>query len=296
MVQPAHPCVTRVRTADGVGLHVESSGDGPPVVLIHGLGYATWAAQPIHTTLATAARLVTFDNRGSGRSDKPAGPYTIRLLAEDAASVIAHAGGPVHLVGYSMGGYIALTVALRHPHLVRSLVLIATSAGGPDSQDVPEETRRAWAAAAEAQDPGEFARRTMPLSFRPGWTDAHPQRFEEILRARLAHPTPIAAWQAQYDACAAYLATGVQASRVHVPTLIVHGTADRVVPYANARPLAAAIPQARLVTRVGAGHLCWFEEPDQIGSVIAGFIRGTAAVTDVPNADPQHLPPDGRAP
>jgi pimeloyl-ACP methyl ester carboxylesterase len=276
LIRPAHPSVARVRTADGVGLHVESYGSGAPVVLIHGLGYATWATEPLRPRLAAAARLVTFDNRGSGRSDKPAGPYSIRLLAEDAASVIAHAGGPVDLIGYSMGGYIALTVALRHRHLVRSLVLIATSAGGPGSRTLPEETRQAWAAAAAVGDPAEFARRTMPLSFRPGWTDAHPQEFEEILRARLAHPTPIAAWQAQYDACAAYLATGVQASRVAVPTLVVHGTADRVVPYANARPLAAAIPRARLVTRIGAGHLCWFEEPDQISSLIADFIGGDA--------------------
>jgi pimeloyl-ACP methyl ester carboxylesterase len=281
-MRAAHPTdpvsVTRTRTADGIEVHVESCGEGPTVVLIHGLGYATWAAAPLRAGLAPRHRFVTFDNRGSGRSDKPAGPYSIRLLAEDAASVIAQAGAPAHLIGYSMGGYIALTVALRHPHLVRSLVLIATSAGGPESHGVPEETQAVWASAAALDDPAAFARRTMPLSFRPGWTDTHPDRFEELLRARLAHPTPVASWQAQYDACAAYLVTGVQASRVAVPTLVIHGTADRVVPYANARPLVAGIPQARLVTLPGAGHLCWFEETARLNALISDFYAAVTAL------------------
>jgi pimeloyl-ACP methyl ester carboxylesterase len=281
-MRPAHPTdpvtVTRARTADGIGVHVESCGEGSTVVLIHGLGYATWAAAPLRGGLARRHRFVTFDNRGSGRSDKPVGPYSIRLLAEDAASVIAHIGAPVDLVGYSMGGYIALTLALRQPHLVRSLVLVATSAGGPASHGVPEETQRVWASAAAVGDPAEFARRTMPLSFRPGWTDTHSGRFEEILRARLAHPTPVASWQAQYDACAAYLATGVQASGVAVPTLVMHGTADRVVPYTNARPLAAAIPQAQLVALPGAGHLCWFEETDRVNALIGDFYASVTAL------------------
>jgi 3-oxoadipate enol-lactonase len=276
--QPTDPVtVTRAHTADGIGIHIESCGQGPTVVLIHGLGYATWAAAPLRDRLARRHRFVTFDNRGSGRSDKPVGPYSIRLLAEDAASVIAHVGAPVHLIGYSMGGYIALTVALRHPHLVRSLILMATSAGGPASDGVPAETQRIWASASAVGDPAEFARRTMPLSFRPGWTDTHPDDFEEILRARLAHPTPMASWQAQYDACATYLATGVQASDVAVPTLVIHGTADRVVPYSNAPPLAAAIPQAQLVTLPGAGHLCWFEEADGLRAVIGDFYASVTA-------------------
>src|SRR4051812_46238667 len=117
-VQPTDPVtVTRSLTADGVGLHVESCGQGSAVALIHGLGYATWASESLRDRLARRCRFVTFDNRGSGRSDKPAGPYSIRLLSEDAASVISRAGPPVHLIGYSMGGYIALTVALRHPRL-----------------------------------------------------------------------------------------------------------------------------------------------------------------------------------
>ncbi|WP_406036364.1 alpha/beta hydrolase [Micromonospora sp. NBC_00898] len=268
----------RTFTADGIGIHVETCGQGPTAVLIHGLGYATWAGAPLRDRLARRNRFVTFDNRGSGRSDKPAGPYSIRLLAEDAASVIAQIGAPVHLIGYSMGGYIALTVALRHPHLVRSLVLMATSAGGPTSHGVPEETQRRWAASAAADDPAEFARRTMPLSFRPDWTVRHADQFEEILRARLAHPTPTESWQAQYDACAAYLATGVRARDVAVPTLVIHGTADRVVPYANARPLAAAIPHAQLVTLPGAGHLCWFEEPDDLTAIIDDFHAAVTAV------------------
>jgi pimeloyl-ACP methyl ester carboxylesterase len=262
----------RVTAADGTSLHVESAGSGEPVIMVHGLGYAAWAAEPLRSRLAQSKRFVTFDNRGSGQSDKPPGPYTIRLLAEDAAAVARSLDEPSHVIGYSMGGYIALTLALRHPELVRSLLLIATSAGGTEASDVPADTRAAWAAAA-GSPPAEFARRTMPLSFRPGWTDEHPEAFEQVLAARLAHPTPTAAWQAQYEASASYLATGVHADQIRVPTLVAHGTADRVVPFANAEVLTATIPGARLACLPGAGHLCWFEQPDTVGDLILDFLR-----------------------
>ncbi|GAA0903411.1 alpha/beta fold hydrolase [Virgisporangium aurantiacum] len=274
--------VEQVTAPDGISLHAEGGGDGPPVVMVHGLGYASWAAEPIRPILSREHTFVTYDNRGSGRSDKPDGPYSIRLLAEDAVAVIERLCGQSHLIGYSMGGYIALTVALRRPDLVSSLVLIATSGGGGHATDVPEQTRRAWDAAS-GLPPGPFARETMPLSFRPGWTDERPQDFEDILRRRLAFPTPPAAWRAQYGACADYLGSGVHVERVSAPTLIIHGTADRVVPLPNAFALVGAIPDARLCVLTGAGHLTWFEQPDRVADLISEFYRSlrrtTTAVT-----------------
>jgi pimeloyl-ACP methyl ester carboxylesterase len=257
-------------------LHVETRGAGDTILFIQGLGYATWAWTPQLDALEGRARVVAFDNRGAGRSDKPEGPYSIRLLAEDALAVLQKIGsGPAHVVGCSMGGYVALTLALRHPKAVRSLVLISTSAGGDGALDVPDQTLRAWRRAAGAS-PEEFARQTMPYSFAPGWVDTHPAEFERWLEARLAYPTPPFAWRAQFDASARFLAEGLGAGSIPQPALVIHGTEDRVVPYANAPCLTARLDHADLVTLHGAGHLCWLERSDAVNVLLADFVSDVA--------------------
>lgn len=260
-----------VRTSDGHSLHAEVTGDGPTVLLIQGLGYATWAWAPYVPTLAEHFRVIAFDNRGAGRSDKPDEPYSIELLAEDAHNVVEQLGTmPAHVSGLSMGGYIALTLACLDPDAVASLALISTTCGGPRAEPVPDSTLAAWTAAS-ALDPPSFARETMPLSFAPGWTDEHPEAFEELLAARLAHPTPAYAWRRQFEACEEFLARGVDPSSVTHPTLVVHGTADRVVPYGNAELLADGISGAELLRLEDAGHLALLERPAVISAALLRF-------------------------
>lgn len=262
----------QVRAPDGASLYAEVTGAGPTLVLVQGLGYATWGWERQVPTLAERFRVIAFDNRGAGRSDKPDEPYSIELLADDAHAVIEQLGtAPAHVLGFSMGGYVALTLARRHPEAVASLVLVGTTCGGAGSEGVPQSTARAWEDAS-GLEPGEFARRTMPLSFAPGWVEAHPAEFEHYLAARLAHPTPPFAWRRQYDACEELLARGVDIDAIAVPTLVVHGTADRVVPFANAALLLARIPGARHVALDGAGHLALLERPDDVNRAILEFL------------------------
>ena len=261
-----------VRTADGHRLHAEVTGVGPPLLLIQGLGYATWGWEQHVPALAERFRTITFDNRGAGRSDKPDEPYSIELLAEDALVVLDELGSrPAHVVGFSMGGYIALTLARRWPDAVASLVLVATSCGGSEAHGVPEATARAWAEAS-ALPPAEFARRSMPLSYAPGWADAHPDEFERFLTARLRHPTPGFAWRRQLAACEEFLTAGIDVDAVAVPALVVHGTADRVVPYPNAELLVRRLPQAEHLRLEGAGHLALLERPDEVSRAIVEFL------------------------
>jgi 3-oxoadipate enol-lactonase len=257
--------------SDGTHLFVLDKGHGEPVLLIPGLGYATWCWSRQIGPLSRAARVLAIDNRGTGRSGKPPGPYSIHQMAEDALSVLTqHGAVPAHIVGASMGGYIAMTLAKNHPEAVRSLVLIATTIGGPGSRAVPDETLWAWQSAAHLDAAG-FARETMPLAFAPGWVDEHPVEYEELLAHRLRTPTHIDAWLAQFVACTDFLHDGLQ-SPVRHPTVIVHGTADRIVPYGNAAHLAKAAPHASLVTLEGAGHLCWIERADEVNDVILAFV------------------------
>jgi 3-oxoadipate enol-lactonase len=263
-----------VAAPDGAALRVQAAGRGQTVLLIHGLGYAAWAGVPLRSHLVRAGyRYLTFDNRGTGGSDKPPGPYSIAQLADDVVAVLTAqaAQAPVHVIGYSLGGYVALRLALGHAELVKSLTLIATSAGGPGSTDVPEATRAAWRAAA-GRSAAEFARATMPLSFRPGWTQAHPEAFEAILASRLERPTPEHAWQAQYDAGARHLAKGLDVRGIRIPALVLHGTDDRVVPHANGVRLANLLPHAQFHSLEGAGHLSWIEDPTGVAAEIVEFL------------------------
>ena len=114
----------------------------------------------------------------------------------------------------------------------------------------------------------------MPLSFRPGWTDEHPDEFEALLADRLEYPTPPECWRAQYDACIDWAARVTPVEQIEAPTLVVHGDADRVVPYENGVELARRIPGSRFETFTGAGHLLFLESPDRLNPMVASFLTG----------------------
>ena len=218
--------------------------------------------------LARRRRVVTFDNRGTGRSPGPA-RSSIQDLAADAASVLA---APADVVGFSMGGYVALTLATSEPALVRSLVLAGTGAGGPDRVRRPDHVRVAFAEAIGLPHE-EFGRRTMPYTFGPGWPEAHPCEFEEILSARLAHPTSYEALGAHVAACYEFYDEACPVERIEQPALIVHGGADLIVPVENGRNLAARLPNAEYVELPGCGHNLMLEDPDTFVKLVERFLE-----------------------
>ncbi|MHB1234083.1 MAG: alpha/beta fold hydrolase [Microbacteriaceae bacterium] len=263
------------RAADGAVLHAEGSRGGVrstrTVVLLHGLGYASWAAAPLRASLGANIGLWSLENRGTGASTSGTAAFDIALFAEDAAGFIEQLEAPVVLVGYSMGGYIAQLLALTRPELLAGLVLIGTSAGGDRATPVPQSTRTAWLDAAD-DAPASFIRRTMPLSFRNGWRDAHPDAYEQLLTARLENPTPADVWSAQYDACERFLAVGAPVERITTPTLILHGSADRVLPIENGRAIASALPEQEYLEVTDGGHLLHIEEPHLITDRLRGLL------------------------
>ena len=252
-------------------LYVEEHGDGQPLLLITGLGYAIWSWQRQLPEWSQRFRCIAVENRGAGRSPKPPGPYTIEELADDAAEALE--GRRAHVAGFSMGGYIAQTLAVRHPELVDKLVLICTGTGGPAVVSTPAETTAAWQANA-GRTPPEFARATMPLSFCPGWTDEHPDEFEALLADRLEYPTPPECWRAQYDACLDWGARVTPVEQIDAPTLVVHGDADRIVAHENGLELARRIPGSRFETYPGAGHLLFIEDAPRFNAMVTSFLTG----------------------
>jgi 3-oxoadipate enol-lactonase len=220
--------------------------------------------------LSRSRRAIAFDHRGTGRlADVPAHTSVDAM----AADVRAELDEPVDLLGFSMGGYVALTLALAEPELVRSLILVGTGAGGPNRVPRPVHVARAFEEAFGLPHE-EFGRRTMPYTVSRGWCDSHPERFEEMLAARLERPTPYATIEAHVGACLAFYKSDCPVERVGVPALVVHGDEDLIVPVENGRMLAARLPSAEYVELAGRGHNLMLEDPETLAAVFLDFLEG----------------------
>ena len=250
-------------------LFVEEHGDGETVLLHQGLGQGSWAWMYTAPALAQRFHTITFDTRGTGRSAVPDGPYGIDELAEDAAQILD--GRRAHVVGFSMGGYVALVLALAHPELVRTLVLAGTGAGGPSRVPRPAHVREAFEEAMRL--PAEEARRaTLPYTLAAGWPEANPERVEEIVAASLEHPTPLRTIEAHMAACYRFYDEGVEVERIDAPALVVHGTEDLIVPIENGRELARRLPNARYVELPGRGHNLALQDPETFNELVLEFL------------------------
>jgi pimeloyl-ACP methyl ester carboxylesterase len=250
-------------------LYVEEHGRGEPLLLVEGLGQSIWAWREQVPVFAERFRTITYDTRGTGRSVVPTEPYGIDDLAEDAADVLG--GRTAHLVALSMGGYVALTLALARPELVRSLVLVGTGAGGPERVPREQWVRDAYAAAIGLPYE-EYGRRTLPLTFSGGWAERNGNRFEEILAARGDFPTPEETLDAHINACYGYYARGCEVELIDVPALVVHGDEDLIVPVENGRVLASRLPNARYVELPGVGHNVPIEVPETFNGLVLEFL------------------------
>jgi len=251
------------------GLYVEEHGAGATLLLHQGLGQGSWAWMYTARAFAERFATITLDTRGTGRSPVPDEPYGIDDLAEDAAKILD--GRAAHVVGFSMGGYVALTLALAHPELVRSLVLAGTGAGGPSRVPRPAHVREAFEQAM-LLSPEEARRATLPYTLAPGWTEANPERVEEIVAASLEHPTPMQTIEVHTAACYRFYAAGVEVERIEAPALVVHGTEDLIVPTENGRELARRLPNARYVELPGVGHNLMLQDPQTFTELVLDFL------------------------
>lgn len=235
-------------------LHYESTGEGSPVLLVMGLGISAtgwWRTIPV---LAERHRVISFDNRGVGRSDHPPGPYSVAQMAADAVAVLDAAGeSSAHVYGISLGGMIAQLIALDLPERVRGLVLGATTSGGPGALPLPDDTavffrRRLEMPAAEA------VWASVPYSYGEETRLRGGQLIAEDIEQRLRFPVEPVGYGGQLGAAMSFNVFDRLAEVAH-PTLVLHGDADRIVPFGNGAILAERIPGAALEALPGAGHL-----------------------------------------
>ncbi len=262
--------------SNGIDIYYEIAGAGEPLVLIAGLGYSLWMWHKVVPGLARNFRVITFDNRGVGQSDKPEGPYTAQMLADDTAGLIAALGlDRAAVLGHSMGGFIAQALALNHPERFSKLILSATNFGGP--RQIPITPEAMVVLTDTKSDPIERLRRGILISCAPGFGDAHPEFVQEWLNFRAKNPVAPAAYQAQLaiglglmseDACFEHKLKNVKA-----PTLILFGSEDKVVPPGNADLIAKQIPNSVIRILPNAGHFFPFDSTDAAVGAITEFLK-----------------------
>ena len=247
---------------DGCGLYYELHGpvDAPPLVLLEGMGgdIPGWRRNIPH--LAARHLVVALDSRGNGRSDKPDERMTMTTFVDDAVALLNELRiERAHVYGQSFGGMVAQELALTHPGRVRSLVLACTHAGPkhavkPGIESRVPKTRPYLALYSEA------------------FASAHPEHVQDDLRVGSRNPQPAFAGLRQWEAIQRWSAFD-RLPAISVPTLVLHGTEDRLVPAANGRMLSEAIPGARLFLLEGAGHNYHSERAEEADGIVLDFLR-----------------------
>ncbi len=257
--------------APGFRMYYETHGSGFPLLLINGLGsdHLEWLFQV--PAFAPHFTVVVFDNRGTGKSDVPPGPYTTAQMADDAAALldtlkIARA----HVLGVSLGGMIAQEVALRHPDRVDGLVLGCTGPGGTLSIRPTPEAMAAFVN-ADGGNPESNLRRMIPFLYTEGCLKERPREIDDFIRRRLENPTPPEGYVAQLAAAVSHDASG-RLERIRARTLVITGDADRLVHPENSRRIAERIPGATLVVVPGAPHRLFAETADVFNREVLSFL------------------------
>jgi pimeloyl-ACP methyl ester carboxylesterase len=260
---------------DGVRLHYEVHGrrNAPPVLMIQGLGADKHGWDMQRFALSLKFRVVAFDNRGAGRSDKPFGAYSIDQMALDAATVLDASGvDSAHVVGASMGGAIAQILAITQPNRVRSLTLACTAARNHPWR---RELIASWANVATEQGMGAMTRQAArwvigPRSFRRMWP-----AFGWL--GPLALGRPAHAFAAQVKAILALDDSSVDLLRnIRVPTLIMVGNQDILTPRGDSEELAELIPGAELVVISGAAHGFMVEHASTFNRILFDFLAAVS--------------------
>jgi pimeloyl-ACP methyl ester carboxylesterase len=238
------------------------------VLLIMGLGYTHEMWSRVAPVLGSKYRVISFDNRGVGLTDAPPGPYTMPAMAADSIAVMDAAGcRQAHVFGISMGGMIAQELVLRYPERVRSLILGCTACGGAHSVPArPQVLETLRARGTMSVDEG--IRAMVPYIY----DQATPrERIEQDLEIRArTYPRP----ESYFAQLAGVMAhdTYERLGSIAVPTLVIHGEGDMLVPPENGRLLASRIPGAKLVMLPSASHIFPTDQPEASITAILSFL------------------------
>jgi pimeloyl-ACP methyl ester carboxylesterase len=297
---------------DGLRLYYESGGppDAETVVFVEGFASGRWMWRWQEPTLSRSFETLLWDNRGTGRSDEPdvpatptglavrqatrlwtgflslaapplapfaggsvpEGPPTMSDLAADLEAVLAaHGVESAHIIGASMGGMIAQQYAIEYDR-AKTLTLLCTTPGGPDAANTPRNVRNKIFNASAGHTRREEIRQRMTPVLSSQFRESNPELVERIVDWRLDGDASRRGELAQACAVAGFDASD-RIADIDLPTLVAHGTADRVVPVENARLLADRLPDAELALVEDGSHLFFVERADAVNRQLLEFLR-----------------------
>ena len=257
---------------NGVELVHELNGAGDPLVLIHGAQSDRSIFNGLLPVFTDQFQVLTFDQRGSGQSEKPDMAYTIAMLADDTAALMDHVGfSSAHIIGVSMGGMIAQEFALRHTPKVRSLVLGCTTPGGPKAIPLGGEGV-ASAYSTKELSAEERGRPLAEAAFTKGYVDAHPEIITAMIESRRNRPIDTVGFGHRMKAAFTH-DTYERLPQISCPTLVITGKQDALIAAENSNLLVERIPGATSVFLEPAGHVFWIEQPQQSRDAMLAFMH-----------------------
>jgi pimeloyl-ACP methyl ester carboxylesterase len=255
--------------ANGIELYYEKTGEGPYLILIEGLGASLYLWEKQIPELSKHFTVIAYDNRGVGKTDKPAGPYTINMMAKDLAGLMDALDIPkADILGVSMGGFIAQEFTLLYPEKVNKLVIAATSAGGKDHVPMSQETLSlVLAASGESRD---IIKKKLALVYTKEYL-SNKETIEHLVDLRIQNPQSPEAYQAQAMAGMTF-DRSEEVKNINKPTIILGATEDLLVPVQNSYNLNKKINNSKLKIFKGYGHQFFVEDAVEFNNEVINFL------------------------
>ncbi len=257
-----------------IELSYERAGSGPPLLMIMGMSgtFDHWNAEFL-ADLRRDFETIVYDHRGVGASSRLEGPVTIAQLAEGAAGLLAALEiDSAHVLGISMGGMVAQELALSHPERIRALALGCTYCGGEGSSVASEEVMRRLAEGMASGDRERALRTSWEVNVSPAYA-ADEQAYARFREIGLRRAVPVEVILEQMRAITEH-DTSTRLPEIALPTLVMHGTLDQMLPVQNGHMIAGLIEDSHLEIFDGVGHLFFWEQPERA----AELVRAHAAV------------------
>ncbi len=256
-----------------INIYYEIHGEGYPLVLIGGTNHHLHKYPPQFIEMMSKQfKLILFENRGSGRTDQPDVRYTHKMMANDTAGLMdALKIEKAHVLGSSLGGMIAQELALKYPEKVNKLVLCCTSCGARNSVPPSPKVLRIYMQSTEGMTEEELVRRGLPTFFPKDYIKNNPDLIDDYVRRSLLIPQNQIGLKRQM----AMISSGNTFKRlenISVPTLIVHGKKDIILPPKNAEILAERIPGSNILYLKNSGHLLFSIETELLIRELIKFL------------------------
>lgn len=277
IMPPSGICQRTVIADDRQEIGYAVSGDRvkQTVMLISGLGQDVTSWYRLLDCISQDFRVIIPEHRGVGLSKTvriSEGSLSIDRMAADIHHVIQKEcpEGVDCIVGGSMGGFITQTLYARFPAAARSLVLASTSVGGGNSYNIPERTRAVWRLALEGD--ADAMQASFEASHSTSWLADNPLLAEEVKYLRFASRPSAAVWREQFHAVEDFLRRGSPVQKIDVPTEVMHGDLDGVIPFENVEVTMSRCNDSRLVIAENAGHAVWIERPELVAESIKSLV------------------------